>query len=412
LCSFPRSPSLMEKVPGVPVQMSWPLPLHYKVRDKIGTGSYGYVCEAFNTRTNQNTAIKKISKVFDDLIDCKRILREIAILNRLNNQGIVKLMDLIIPSGSFSDLYIVLELCDSDLKKLCRMEEYLTELHIKTLLYNLSTGVLYLQSAGILHRDLKPANCLVNKDCTLKICDFGLSRAIGMDFQSSIHLPVLPHTPREGEIEGTLALKRQLTGHVCTRWYRAPELILLEENYSESIDIWSVGCIFAELLGMLKDNVPIFSERSPLFPGSSCFPLSPDNKHATDYKYHTKGNRDQLNVIFNILGTPNEEDIDAIEKPDAKRYLKCFTPRIGSGLQVKFNSNEQAVDLLSKMLIFNPKKRINIYEILQHPYLKEVRKPELEIIAKQKISLQFELEPELGQDQLRKYFIEEMNTFN
>jgi mitogen-activated protein kinase 1/3 len=324
----------------------------------------------------------------------------------------VKLVDIIVPSNlrTFTELYIVLELCDSDFKKLFRMEEFLTELHVKTLLYNMVVGIKYLHSAGIYHRDLKPANCLVNKDCTVKICDFGLSRAVGMETQP--HLLNLPNTPREGEVPQA-HLKRQLTGHVVTRWYRAPELILLEENYTESIDIWSVGCIFAELLGMLKENVPLFADRGPLFPGSTCFPLSPDSRHASDYKFHTRGNRDQLHMIFNVLGTPCDEDIEALEKPDTKRYIRCFTPREGTGLAAKFKgSSPETIDLLHRMLVFNFRKRISIDEILDHPYLAEARKKASETVAKEQVFLPFELEPELTQDHLRKYFVLEMQHFH
>ncbi|CAE7938703.1 MPK4 [Symbiodinium necroappetens] len=196
---------------------------------------------------------------------------------------------------------MVMEICDSDLKKLCRTDVTLTPLHINTLLYNLLVGLKYLHSAGIYHRDLKPANCLVNQDCSVKICDFGLSRAIEAAEQP--HLHALPNTPRgEGDhdavpgVPHTQRLKRNLTGHVVTRWYRAPELILLQENYTEAIDIWSVGCIYAELLGMLEGTRT--QDRGPLFPGSSCFPLSPDHKHKTDYKYHTPGA--QLAVLLHL----------------------------------------------------------------------------------------------------------------
>ena len=392
----------------------WKIPAdHYELKDKIGTGSYGYVCEAFDRRSHRNVAIKKINKVFEDLIDCKRILREIAILNRLDNPNVVKLLDIIVPVNlrSFDELYIVLELCDSDFKKLFRMEEYLSELHIKTLLYNLVVGIKYLHSAGIYHRDLKPANCLVNKDCSVKICDFGLSRAVGMESQP--HLLNLPNTPREGGTQGTAHLKRQLTGHVVTRWYRAPELILLEEQYTESIDVWSVGCIFAELLGMLRENVALFADRGPLFPGSSCFPLSPDNKHASDYRFHTRGNRDQLNMIFNVLGTPDNADVETLEKADAKRYIRCFTPREGTGLAARFKgSGPEAIDLLKKMLVFNYRNRITINTILDHPYLAEVRRSASEAVAHDQVFLPFELEPELGQDQLRSYFLAEMTRFH
>merc|ERR1719321_58982 len=115
-----------------------------------------------------------------------------------------------------------MEVCDSDLKKLFKTDVTLTSLHINTLLYNLLVGLKYLHSAGIYHRDLKPANCLVNQDCSVKICDFGLSRAIG---DEQLHLQALPNTPREGEsgeerpipiVPGTQRLKRHLTGHVVT----------------------------------------------------------------------------------------------------------------------------------------------------------------------------------------------------
>jgi len=131
---------------------------------------------------------------------------------------------------------MVMEICDSDLKKLCRTDVTLTTLHINTLLYNLLVGLSYLHSAGIYHRDLKPANCLVNQDCSVKICDFGLSRAIG---DEQPNLGELPNTPRGDEdgaqqavpaVPHTQRLKRHLTGHVVTRWYRAPELILLQRT--------------------------------------------------------------------------------------------------------------------------------------------------------------------------------------
>ncbi|PHJ15501.1 cell-cycle-associated protein kinase mapk [Cystoisospora suis] len=247
-----------------------------------------HVCEAYDKVEKRVVAIKKIHRVFEDLIDCKRILREISILNRLNHDHVVKVLDIIIPKDveKFDELYVVLEIADSDFKKLFRTPVYLTELHIKTLLYNLLVGVKYVHSAGILHRDLKPANCLVNQDCSVKVCDFGLARTVDYAEGGNSQLPI---SPREDDmnlvtVPHTKNLKRQLTGHVVTRWYRAPELILLQENYTEAIDVWSVGCIFAELLNMVKENVAYHADRGPLFPGSSCFPLSPDQKAGNDFK--------------------------------------------------------------------------------------------------------------------------------
>ncbi len=103
-------------------------------------------------------------------------------------------------------------------------------------------------------------------------------------------------------------MKRELTGHVVTRWYRAPELILLEKDYGPAIDMWSVGCIFAELLGMMKESAPTYLDRKPLFPGKSCFPLSPDKHVKEERKGFPFSKNDQLAVIFEVIGSPNEED--------------------------------------------------------------------------------------------------------
>lgn len=165
--------------------------------------------------------------------------------------------------------YLVLELCDSDFKKLFKLPEFLSESHIITLLFNTLCGLKYVHSAGIYHRDLKPANCLVNRDCAVKICDFGLSRPVTAREDTSANF----FSPDEDEDSNssnasTRQPKRSLTGHVVTRWYRAPELILLQENYTEQIDMWSLGCIFAELLGMIKDNFRNPKDRCPLFQGN------------------------------------------------------------------------------------------------------------------------------------------------
>ena len=107
-------------------------------------------------------------------------------------------------------------------------------------------------------------------------------------------------------------MKRELTGHVVTRWYRAPELILLEKDYGEAIDIWAVGCLFAELLSMMKENAPTFMDRIPLFPGQSCFPLSPDQNPDIKMSGFPINTNDQLNVIFDVIGTPNKEDMSFV----------------------------------------------------------------------------------------------------
>uniref|UniRef100_A0A0G4GVI8 Mitogen-activated protein kinase n=1 Tax=Chromera velia CCMP2878 TaxID=1169474 RepID=A0A0G4GVI8_9ALVE len=434
---------------------TWEVPDRYEIKQLIGTGSYGSVAESCDLLTGGIVAIKRIHRVFEDLVDCKRILREIALLNRLDHMNVVKILDICVPQrmDKFDELYIVLEIADSDFKKLFRAHVHLSELHVKTLLYNLLLGVRYVHARGILHRDLKPANCLVNQDCTVKICDFGLARTISSGESSG-----LPDSPRASVEVSTAAaaaaaaasggstngvapmsidasdggavagdggdrspspdfpkgrpVKRQLTGHVVTRWYRAPELILLQENYGEAIDVWSIGCVFAELMNMIKENVQFHSDRGPLFPGSSCFPLSPDHRHTTDYRFHSRGNRDQLNMIFSVIGTPCGEDVEALEKEDARRYIRLFEPRPSQSLAARFPaSSPSAVDLLSQMLIFSASKRITLERALRHAFLAEVRSPEKESLGQSgqlKVSLPFNDWEPLSEPQLRYCLLREI----
>ena len=121
-------------------------------------------------------------------------------------------------------------------------------------------------------------------------------------------------------------MKRELTGHVVTRWYRAPEIILLEKDYGPAIDIWSVGCIFAELLSMMKESAPTYLDRQPLFPGKSCFPLSPDKSIEQAMNGFPYSKDDQLARIFQVIGVPSHEDMSFVTDTKANQYLSAFKP--------------------------------------------------------------------------------------
>jgi len=175
-------------------------------------------------------------------------------------------------------------------------------------------------------------------------------------------------------------MKRELTGHVVTRWYRAPELILLEKDYGPAIDMWSVGCIFAELLGMMKESAPTYLDRKPLFPGKSCFPLSPDKHVKEERKGFPFSKNDQLAVIFEVIGTPTEEDKSYVTDAKALEYLEAFPPKGKIDLSTLYpGAGEEALDFLGKILVFNPYFRLSIDEALAHPFFKKVRKSEKEI---------------------------------
>lgn len=189
----------------------------------MGKGAYGVVCSAEDTESKQKVAIKKCQKVFDDLIDAKRILREIKLLQFFKHDNIVSLVNLM-PSApyknEFDDIYMVLDLMETDLRRIINAKEItLSDDHIRAFTYQTLRGLKYIHSANVLHRDIKPGNLLVNSNCDLKICDFGLSRGVTHDID--------------------------LTKYVVTRWYRAPEIICSCPDYDAKVDVWATGCILA-----------------------------------------------------------------------------------------------------------------------------------------------------------------------
>lgn len=398
--------------------------------------------EAKDKTTGNKVAIKKFTQVFDDLIDCKRILREITLLRKLQHSNLVNIVELIAPKDweNFNEVYLVMEYCQSDLKKLFKSPIHLQNVHIQTLIYNILLGLKYLHSAEVLHRDLKPANVLINEDCSVKICDFGLARSVegiegahiydkpknndddedllnkrksSVDSTGSAKkgaadnkLLKMQKTAGGGlngkQVKGNQNIKRELTGHVVTRWYRAPEVILLEKDYTAAIDMWSVGCIFAELQGMLKENAPTFMDRSPLFPGTSCFPLSPSKQDVVKRGGFPHSHTDQLSVIFSILGTPNDDDIDFVTDAKAIEYLKSFSSKRRVNFEEIYpGSSAEALDFLQKTIVFNPKKRLTIEEALHHPYLSKVREAKREVLSSGAINMDFEKEGELSGKRLR-----------
>ncbi|KAF5753002.1 Mitogen-activated protein kinase 7 [Tripterygium wilfordii] len=323
----------------------------------IGRGAYGVVCSSINRETNEKVAIKKINNVFENRIDALRTLRELKLLRHIRHENVIALKDVMVPihRNTFKDVYLVYELMDTDLHQIIKSSQPLSNDHCKYFLFQLLRGLKYLHSANILHRDLKPGNLLVNANCDLKICDFGLAR-----------------TSRGNE--------QFMTEYVVTRWYRAPELLLCCDNYGTSIDVWSVGCIFAEILG-----------RKPIFPGTECL--------------------NQLKLIINVLGNQHEADLEFIDNRKAKNYIKSLPYSRGIHLSHLYpHADPLAIDLLQRMLVFDPSKRISVTDALLHPYMSGLYDPRSNPQAQVPINL--DIDENIEEPMIREMMWNEMLVYH
>ncbi|CAN1253573.1 Mitogen-activated protein kinase homolog NTF4 [Linum perenne] len=293
----------------------------------IGKGAYGIVCSALNSETAEHVAIKKIANAFDNKIDAKRTLREIKLLRHMDHENVVAIRDIIPPPqrDSFNDVYIAYELMDTDLHQIIRSNQGLSEEHCQYFLYQILRGLKYIHSANVLHRDLKPK-------------------------------------------------------YVVTRWYRAPELLLNSSDYTAAIDVWSVGCIFMELM-----------DRKPLFPGR-------DHVH-------------QLRLLMELIGTPSEAELGFLNE-NAKRYIRQLPLYRRQSFTEKFPTvHPSAIDLVKKMLTFDPRQRITVEDALAHPYLNSLHDISDEPVCMTPFSFDFE-QRALTEEQMKELIYREALAFN
>lgn len=291
----------------------------FQIQEVVGKGSYGVVAAAVDTHTGERLAIKKINDVFEHVSDATRILREIKLLRLLRHPDIVEIKHIMLPPcrREFKDIYVVFELMESDLHQVLKANGDLTPEHHQFFLYQLLRALKYIHTGNVFHRDLKPKNILANADCKLKLCDFGLARVAFNDAPSTIFW----------------------TDYVATRWYRAPELCgSFYSKYTPAIDIWSIGCIFSEIL-----------TGKPLFPGKNVV--------------------HQLDLMTDLLGTPSAESIARIRNEKAKRYLGNMRRKPPASFAQRFPGvDPAALRILRRLLAFDPKDRPSAEEALADPY--------------------------------------------
>ncbi|CAJ1381762.1 unnamed protein product [Effrenium voratum] len=309
----------------------------FEVAKLLGKGAYGIVWKVREKETGRMFALKRCFDAFQNSTDAQRTFREIVFLQELNgHENIVRLMN-VMKADSSQDLYVIFDYMESDLQKAIAAN-LLQPIHVEYVTYQILKALKYIHSGGVLHRDLKPANVLLNSNCHVRVCDFGLART------------VLPYT---AQTAGTRRDSRSseseahplLTDYVATRWYRAPELLLGSTIYSEGVDMWSVGCILGEMVA----GKPILRGRSTM---------------------------DQLQKVVELTGKPSEQDLRPITT--TSQYARSMLENLGnvrqmpsSGVLFLLKLPQQAKTLTLNLLKFNPERRPSAELALQDIFLEK-----------------------------------------
>ncbi|XP_055013322.1 mitogen-activated protein kinase 15 isoform X1 [Boleophthalmus pectinirostris] len=258
----------------------------YEIRKRLGKGAYGIVWKAVDRQTGEVVAVKKIFDAFRNRTDAQRTFREIMFLQEFGDHpNIIKLLN-VIRAHNDKDIYLIFEYMDTDLHAVIKKGTLLKDVHKRYVMYQLLKAIKFLHSGNVIHRDQKPSNVLLDTDCIVKLCDFGLARSLNQ-IQEDTGNPAL-------------------TEYVATRWYRAPEILLGSTRYTKGVDMWSLGCILGEmLLG------------KALFPGTSTM--------------------NQIEKIMSAIPHPTPEDILAIKSEYGSSVIqhhKCLWRTFSSPLSL------------------------------------------------------------------------------
>eukprot|EP00300_Choanocystis_sp_HF-7_P017786 c19831_g1_i2.p1 GENE.c19831_g1_i2~~c19831_g1_i2.p1 ORF type:complete len:428 (+),score=88.95 c19831_g1_i2:41-1324(+) len=372
----------------------------YEIIKRIGKGAYGIVWKAVEKETGQIVALKKVFDAFQNKQDAQRTYREVAFLKYLKqHENIVELLR-VIPAFNEQDCYLVFEFVDTDLHAVIRAG-VLQDDHKRYILYQLLRSIKYIHSGNALHRDLKPNNVLISADSGVRLCDFGLARVLN---------------------NNKCVEQGLMTDYVATRWYRSPELLLGSTHYTLAVDMWAVGCILAELL-----------DGKPLFPGSSTTdqlkrivellgPLSPTDVTSMQSNYAAPilESIDALPKTGSTRSTEKQEPVgstspgitslELIRELHAKRRMSSTTDIPDRFLKRFPHAPLDALDLLRRLIVWNPTKRFTAERCIRHKYVERFRQPETELVLNSPILLPIDDDVQLSIDEYRRLLFENPAT--
>ncbi|CAB3361123.1 Hypothetical predicted protein [Cloeon dipterum] len=292
----------------------------YEIKKRIGKGAYGIVWKACERKSKKVVALKKIFDAFTNQTDAQRTYREIMFLKAFSGHpNVIRLLG-VHSALNYKDIYLVFEYMDTDLHRVILSKDILKDVHKRYIMYQLLKATLFLHSGNVIHRDQKPSNILIDTNCTCKIADFGLARSLS-------------------QLSDTPVGHGDLTDYVATRWYRAPEILVGSTCYTKGIDMWSLGCILAEML-----------LEKPVFPGPSSI--------------------QQLQLISQTLPPPTKEDMKIFAGTYGSKLFSQKPPGKHATLdEILREAPSDAVDLVKKLLVLNPLKRLTAAEALKHDYV-------------------------------------------